>query len=92
MRLRQGSPERETVYASDPLAVLDAYLALGARRLHLVDLDGARDGRPANLRSVRAIVEAAGVPCEGSSLRKAHPPPRCGGFSFPPPIHIEVRP
>jgi len=42
----------------------------GGDRLHLVDLDGAKDGRPVNLLSVRAIVEATGVPCElGGGIR-----------------------
>jgi phosphoribosylformimino-5-aminoimidazole carboxamide ribotide isomerase len=42
----------------------------GAEHLHLVDLDGAREGRPANLKSVRAIVEAVEIPCElGGGIR-----------------------
>jgi phosphoribosylformimino-5-aminoimidazole carboxamide ribotide isomerase len=46
------------------------WVDLGAERLHLVDLDGARDGHPANLSSVRAIMEASGVPCElGGGIR-----------------------
>ncbi len=46
------------------------WAALGAERLHLVDLDGARTGCPENLPAVKAIVEAAGVPCElGGGIR-----------------------
>ncbi len=46
------------------------WVDLGARRFHLVDLDGARDGWPGNLRSVRAILEATRVPCElGGGIR-----------------------
>jgi len=46
------------------------WVELGAERLHLVDLDGARSGEPANLASVRAIVAAADVPCElGGGVR-----------------------
>lgn len=46
------------------------WVELGAQRLHLVDLDGAREGRPGNLESVRAIVEAVEVPCElGGGIR-----------------------
>ncbi len=46
------------------------WVAQGAERLHLVDLDGARDGAPANLPSIRAIVEAVGIPCElGGGIR-----------------------
>jgi phosphoribosylformimino-5-aminoimidazole carboxamide ribotide isomerase len=46
------------------------WVELGAERLHLVDLDGAREGRPANLDTIRAIVETAAVPCElGGGIR-----------------------
>jgi phosphoribosylformimino-5-aminoimidazole carboxamide ribotide isomerase len=46
------------------------WVELGAERLHLVDLDGARGGEPANLPSVRAIVQAVDVPCElGGGIR-----------------------
>ncbi len=46
------------------------WIELGAKWLHLVDLDGARQGRPANLLTVREIIEAAGVPCElGGGIR-----------------------
>jgi len=70
VRLRQGDYRQETVFGEDPAAMARHWVGLGAKCLHLVDLDGARDGRPANLRSVRAIVEAAGVPCElGGGVR-----------------------
>ena len=47
------------------------WVGLGAETFHLVDLDGAREGRPVNLPSVRAIVEAVGVPCElGGGIRE----------------------
>jgi phosphoribosylformimino-5-aminoimidazole carboxamide ribotide isomerase len=46
------------------------WVDLGAKCLHLVDLDGAREGRPANRPSVRSIVETVGVPCElGGGIR-----------------------
>ena len=46
------------------------WVDLGARHLHLVDLDGAREGRPANLQSLREIVEAVSIPCElGGGIR-----------------------
>jgi phosphoribosylformimino-5-aminoimidazole carboxamide ribotide isomerase len=71
VRLKQGDYGRETVFGDDPPAMAAHWVALGARRLHLVDLDGAREGRPENLPSVRAIVEAAGVPCElGGGIRE----------------------
>lgn len=70
VRLKQGDYGRETVFGDDPAAMARHWVSVGAERLHLVDLDGARDGVPANLESVRAIVEAAGVPCElGGGIR-----------------------
>ena len=70
VRLKQGDYQRETVFGEDPAAMARHWVDLGAQRLHLVDLDGAKDGRPANLASVQAIVEATGVPCElGGGIR-----------------------
>lgn len=70
VRLRQGDYQQETVFGEDPAAMARHWVDLGAERLHLVDLDGARDGEPVNLSSVRAIVEASGVPCElGGGIR-----------------------
>jgi phosphoribosylformimino-5-aminoimidazole carboxamide ribotide isomerase len=60
VRLLQGRFDAETVYASDPLDVLQGYLALGARQVHVVDLDGARDGSQGNRPALRRIVERAG--------------------------------
>jgi phosphoribosylformimino-5-aminoimidazole carboxamide ribotide isomerase len=70
VRLRQGDYARETVFSDDPGGVARHWVEHGAQALHLVDLDGAKDGRPVNLPAVRAIVEAAGVPCQlGGGLR-----------------------
>lgn len=70
VRLKQGDYSQETVFGDDPAAMARHWVEAGADRFHLVDLDGARDGRPANLASVRAIVEASGVPCElGGGIR-----------------------
>lgn len=70
VRLQQGDYRRETVFGDDPVEVAQRWVSLGAKRLHLVDLDGARDGRPANLPSVAAIVSSAGVPCQlGGGIR-----------------------
>jgi len=60
VRLLQGRFDAETVYAQDPLTVLEQYLALGARRIHVVDLDGARDGSQGNRAAIRRIVDRAG--------------------------------
>jgi phosphoribosylformimino-5-aminoimidazole carboxamide ribotide isomerase len=70
VRLQQGDYARETVFGADPAAMARRWVEQGAAYLHLVDLDGAREGRPVNGASVRAIVEAAGVPCQlGGGLR-----------------------
>lgn len=70
VRLRQGDYARETVFDADPVAVARRWLEQGARYLHLVDLDGAREGRPVNGATIRRIVEAVGVPCQlGGGLR-----------------------
>lgn len=70
VRLQQGDFGRETVFGEDPVAMALHWLEGGAERLHLVDLDGARSGEPANLKSVAAIVGAVGVPCElGGGIR-----------------------
>jgi phosphoribosylformimino-5-aminoimidazole carboxamide ribotide isomerase len=70
VRLRQGDYNQETVFGSDPADVARRWVAQGASSLHLVDLDGAKQGRPVNQAGVRAIVEAAGVPCQlGGGLR-----------------------
>ncbi len=70
VRLQQGDYQRETVFGEDPAAMARHWVAQGAKHLHLVDLDGARDGRLENLAGVRAIVESVGVDCElGGGIR-----------------------
>jgi phosphoribosylformimino-5-aminoimidazole carboxamide ribotide isomerase len=70
VRLRQGDYSRETVFSDDPAATARRWVGMGADRLHLVDLDGARAGRSVNGHVVRTIVEAAGVPCQlGGGIR-----------------------
>lgn len=72
VRLFQGDYDRETVYGDDPVAMARRWEAEGARRLHVVDLDGAREGRPAQLEVVRRIVEALEIPVQlGGGLRDA---------------------
>jgi phosphoribosylformimino-5-aminoimidazole carboxamide ribotide isomerase len=70
VRLRQGDYDQETVFGDDPAAMARRWVEQGATYLHVVDLDGARQGSPINGASVRRIVEAAGVPCQlGGGLR-----------------------
>lgn len=70
VRLRQGDYDRETVFSDDPVEVARRFASEGAERLHLVDLDGARAGRPVNHALVRRIGDAAGIPCElGGGIR-----------------------
>jgi phosphoribosylformimino-5-aminoimidazole carboxamide ribotide isomerase len=69
VRLRQGDYNQETVFG-DPLEMARRFVGEGATRLHLVDLDGARAGRPVNHEVVRNIVAAAGIPCQlGGGVR-----------------------
>ena len=70
VRLAQGDYQRDTVYDADPAAVARRLVAEGAECLHLVDLDGARDGSPANLPTIAAILKAVTIPCElGGGIR-----------------------
>ena len=70
VRLEQGDYDRETVFGEDPAAMAAHWQAEGATRIHLVDLDGARDGRPVNIGAVRAILGAVTVPCQlGGGIR-----------------------
>ena len=66
VRLLQGDYDRETAYADDPAEVARDWEAQGAQRLHVVDLDGAREGRPVNRPEVAAICEAVAIPVEVS--------------------------
>jgi phosphoribosylformimino-5-aminoimidazole carboxamide ribotide isomerase len=70
VRLRQGRFEDETVYSDDPLAAARSFVEEGARFLHVVDLDGAREGEPANLDHLERITRELQVPVQyGGGLR-----------------------
>jgi phosphoribosylformimino-5-aminoimidazole carboxamide ribotide isomerase len=70
VRLAQGDFAQETVYDADPLDAARAWVQGGARWLHVVDLDGARDGAPANLEHLERIAGELGVPVQfGGGLR-----------------------
>ncbi len=60
VRLKQGVMEDSTVFSEDPAATARHWLAQGAKRLHLVDLNGAFAGKPRNESAVRSIIEAVG--------------------------------
>jgi phosphoribosylformimino-5-aminoimidazole carboxamide ribotide isomerase len=70
VRLRQGDYLQETVFAENPAAVARQFVEQGARHLHVVDLEGAREGLPVNLPSVQEILEAVDIECElGGGIR-----------------------
>lgn len=70
VRLKQGDYSRETIYGDDPADMARRFVAEGAEFLHLVDLDGAKEGASANLAAVRAILAAVSIPCElGGGIR-----------------------
>jgi phosphoribosylformimino-5-aminoimidazole carboxamide ribotide isomerase len=72
VRLTRGDYERETVYDADPLEAARRWAGDGARFLHVVDLDGAREGRPLSLEHVRRIAAGVEVPIQlGGGLRDA---------------------
>ncbi|MDB5863032.1 MAG: Phosphoribosylformimino-5-aminoimidazole carboxamide ribotide isomerase [Betaproteobacteria bacterium] len=60
VRLKQGDMTDATVFSDDPTATARHWLAQGARRLHLVDLNGAAAGKPKNESAIRAIADAVG--------------------------------
>lgn len=70
VRLKQGDYQQETIFGDDPAEMAKRFVDAGARLLHLVDLDGARDGHSVNRAAVRNIVRAVQVPCElGGGIR-----------------------
>jgi len=72
VRLLQGRFEDQTIYHDDPLEAARAWVSAGARRLHVVDLDGAKSGAPAALGHLERIVAETGVPVQyGGGLRTA---------------------
>jgi phosphoribosylformimino-5-aminoimidazole carboxamide ribotide isomerase len=70
VRLDQGDYARETVFADDPVEVAKRWQDLGAPRIHVVDLDGARDGVPRNEAVVWRVIEAVSTPVQvGGGIR-----------------------
>lgn len=71
VRLYQGDFAQATVYSDDPVATARRWEEQGAARLHVVDLDGAKAGRPGNIDAVLAIVNAVRIPVQlGGGLRR----------------------
>jgi phosphoribosylformimino-5-aminoimidazole carboxamide ribotide isomerase len=70
VRLVRGDFDERTVYEDDPFVAAAAWVEAGARRLHVVDLDGARDGRPRSIKQLERIASQLGVPVQyGGGLR-----------------------
>lgn len=70
VRLYQGDYSRETIFSEDPAGMARHWAELGARWLHLVDLDGAASGEPYHLDTIRAILKAINIPVElGGGIR-----------------------
>lgn len=70
VRLVQGDYDRETVFGADPAEMAHKWASEGANRIHLVDLDGAKLGKPVNTDAVRAILARVNVPCQlGGGVR-----------------------
>jgi phosphoribosylformimino-5-aminoimidazole carboxamide ribotide isomerase len=61
VRLKQGDFSRKTVYSDDPVETAKQFEASGVKRLHMVDLDGARKGEPANINVLEEVANATGL-------------------------------
>lgn len=70
VRLQQGDYDRETIFGDDPAEMAARWESEGASRIHLVDLDGAKLGKPVNTEAVRSILARVKVPCQlGGGVR-----------------------
>ena len=70
VRLHQGDYEKMTVYNADPVAQAQEFIDAGAKYLHVVDLDGAKDDTTANLQTIAAIAKLGGLKIEvGGGIR-----------------------
>src|SRR4030042_523494 len=70
VRLYQGDYDKETVFSENPVSVALRWQSEGARRLHIVDLDGAAKGEPVNLETIEDIIAAIDIPIEvGGGIR-----------------------
>jgi len=72
VRLQQGDYEKKTIYSQDPAAVAKEFEAMGAKYLHVVDLDGAKAGSTANLDTIKKIRQEIHIPMQlGGGIRSA---------------------
>ncbi len=72
VRLFKGDYSQKTVYSTNPVEVAKTFVDAGAEYIHIVDLDGARDGSNANIEVVRNIVKESGLKAEiGGGIRSA---------------------
>ena len=70
VRLFQGDYGQETIFSDDPVSVALRWQSEGARRLHIVDLDGAAKGEPSNLEAIEDIIAAIDIPVQvGGGIR-----------------------
>ncbi len=70
VRLYQGDYSRETVFSEEPVKVALRWQSMGARRMHIVDLDGAASGKPENIKTVSAMVKELSIPVQlGGGIR-----------------------
>ena len=74
VRLKQGAMDKSTVFSDDPAATAESWVKQGARRLHVIDLNGAAAGRPKNESAIRAITDAVGgTHTDAAGRRPARP-------------------
>lgn len=70
VRLYQGDYSRETIFSEDPASVAMKWQSLGAKRIHVIDLDGAASGKPVNLKIVSSIIKQIKIPVQlGGGIR-----------------------
>ncbi|MFC1669983.1 1-(5-phosphoribosyl)-5-[(5-phosphoribosylamino)methylideneamino]imidazole-4-carboxamide isomerase [Spirochaetota bacterium] len=70
VRLLQGDPDRETVYSNDPVEMARKFEGMGAKLIHIVDLDGAFSGEPVNFDLVVKVSKSVSIPIEiGGGIR-----------------------
>lgn len=70
VRLTQGRFDKETIYSDDPVKMALHWASLGAERLHVVDLDGAKEGKPQNHSVVEMIAKVVDIPVQvGGGIR-----------------------